>query len=33
MNVENSFSNSLLIHQVETKEIITVTMVLKCDLN
>ena len=28
-----SFSNSLIIHQVKTKEIITITMVWKCDLN
>ena len=30
---EIQFSNSLIIHQVKTKEIITVTMVGKCDLN
>ena len=30
---KKEFSNSLIIHQVKTKEIITVTMVWKCDLN
>ena len=31
--VNKTFSNLLIIHQVKTNEIITVTMVWKCDLN
>ena len=33
IKAEMTFSNSLIIHQFKTKEIITVTMVWKCDLN
>ena len=31
--MDHTFSNSLIFHQVKTAEIITVTMVWKCDLN